>query len=76
MNSPVRNLGMAAMNGFYRQQLLTPLILLVTALFVSSGVASAGRWRRKLRLTAIAAFVVAVVLALAEIVYWWAGLDP
>ena len=75
MNSPVRNLGMAAMNGFYRQQLLTALILLVTALFVSSGVASAGPWRRPLRLTAIAAFVIAVVLALAEIVYWWAGLD-
>ena len=75
MNSPARNLGMAAMNGFDRQQLLTALILLVTALFVSSGVASAGRWRRPLRLTAIAAFVIAVVLALAEIVYWWARLD-
>jgi len=75
MNSPVRNLGMAAMNGFDRQQLLTALILLVTALFVSSGVASAARWRRPLRLAATGAFVIAVVLALAEIVYWWAGLD-
>ncbi len=76
MNSPARNLGMAAMNGFDRQQLLTALILLVTALFVSSGVASAGWWRRKLRLAVTGAFVIAVVLALAEIVYWWAGLDP
>ena len=75
MNSPVRNLGMAGMNGFDRQQLLTALILLVTALFVSSGVASAAPWRWSLRLAATVAFVIAVVLALAEIVYWWAGLD-
>jgi len=75
MNSPARNLGMAAMNGFDRQQLLTALILLVTALFVSSGVASAAPWRWSLRLAATVAFVIAVVLALAEIVYWWAGLD-
>jgi len=51
------------------------LILLVTALFVSSGVASAAPWRWSLRLAATVAFVIAVVLALAEIVYWWAGLD-
>ena len=56
-------------------QLLTALILLVTALFVSSGVTSAAPWRRPLRLAATGAFVIAVVLALAEIVYWWAGLD-
>ncbi len=75
MNSPARDLGMAAMYGFDRQQLLTALILLVTALFVSSGVASAAPWRRPLRLAATGAFVIAMVLALAEIVYWWAGLD-
>jgi asparagine N-glycosylation enzyme membrane subunit Stt3 len=75
MNSPLRNSGMAAMYGFERQQLFTALILLVTALFVSSGVASAGPWHRTLRLAAIVFFVIAVVLALAEIVYWWTGLD-
>ena len=61
------------MNGFDRQRLLTALILLVMALFVASGVPPAMRWRRKLRLAAIAAFFIALALALAEIALWWTG---
>jgi hypothetical protein len=64
---------MAAMNGVDRQQLLSALMLLVMALFVSGGMPFAARWRRELRLAAIAGFVLAAVLALAEIVFWWTG---
>lgn len=55
------------------QRLLSALMLLVVALFVSGGVPMAARWRRPLRLAAIAGFVVATALALAESVFWWAG---
>jgi hypothetical protein len=61
------------MNGFDRQRLISALILVVMALFVSSGVAPAARWRRPLRLAAIVGFLTTVALVLAEIAFWWAG---
>jgi hypothetical protein len=64
---------MAEMDHFDRQQLLTALILVVTALFVASGLPPALRWRRQLRLAAIVGFLVALAAALAEIALWWAG---
>jgi len=60
-------------NDFDRQRLLSALILVVMALFVASGAPPASRWRRPMRLAAIAGFVIAVALALSEIVLWWAG---
>jgi hypothetical protein len=62
------------MNGFDRQQLLSALILVVMALFVSAGLPPAARWRRQLRLAAIVGFFIALAVALAEIVVWWTGL--
>jgi len=61
------------MNGVDRQQLLSALMLLVMALFVSGGMPFATRWRRELRLAAILGFVLAAVLALAESIFWWTG---
>jgi hypothetical protein len=61
------------MNGVDRQRLLSALMLLVMALFVSGGVPLPARWRRPLRLAAIAGFVLAMALALAESVFWWIG---
>ena len=61
------------MNGFDRQRLLSGLILVVMALFVASGVPPATRWRRPLRLVAIAGFFIALVLAFTEIALWWSG---
>lgn len=58
------------MNGIDRQRLLSALIMVVMALFVASGLPQAARWRRPMRLAAIAGFLVAVVLAFAEIVVW------
>jgi protein-S-isoprenylcysteine O-methyltransferase Ste14 len=58
------------LNGIDRQRLLSALILAVMALFVASGLPQAARWRRPARLAAIAGFLIAVVLALAEIVVW------
>jgi hypothetical protein len=63
------------MNGVDRQQMLGALVLLVMALFVSGGLPLAVRWRRHLRLAAIAGVVLAAVLALAESVIWWTGQD-
>lgn len=63
----------AELNGIDRQRLLSALILLVIALFVASGLPPAVRWRRSVRLAAIGGFLVAVVLALAEIAVWWTG---
>jgi len=62
------------LNGIDRYRLLSALILLVMALFVASGLPQAARWRRPARLAAIAGFLIAVALALAEVVVWWAGL--
>ncbi len=59
------------MDGFDRQRLLTALILVVMALFVASGLPPvAAPWRRRLRLAAIGGFLVALAVALAEIVMW------
>lgn len=63
------------MNGVDRQQLFGALVLLITALFVSSGFPSAGPWRRRLRLAAIAGFFIALVVALADTLCWWWGLS-
>jgi hypothetical protein len=60
-------------NGFDRQRLLSALILLVMALFVASGVPPATRWRRPLRLAAIAGFFIALAVALAQIALWGIG---
>jgi len=60
-------------NDFDRQRLLSALILVVMALFVASGAPPASRWRRPMRLAAIAGFVIVVALALSEIVLWWTG---
>ncbi len=61
------------MNGFDRQSLYGALALVVMARVVTSGAAPAARWRRALRLAAILGFVVALAMALAETVFWWAG---
>ena len=61
------------MDSFERQRLFSALILIIMALFVSSGVARPTRWRRPLRLAAITGFAVAVAAALAEIFLWWSG---
>ena len=61
------------MNGVDRQQMLSALMLLVMALFVFGGAPFGARWRRPLRLAAIALFVLAMALALAETVFWWLG---
>ena len=61
------------MDGFDRQRLLSALILVVMALFVSTGYPPSARWRRQLRLAAILGFGVALAAALAEIVLWWTG---
>jgi hypothetical protein len=61
------------LNGIDRQRLLSALILAVMAAFVTSGLPQAARWRRPIRLSAIAGFLIAVVLALAQIVVWLTG---
>jgi len=61
------------MSGLDRQRLLSALILVVMALFVANGLPPAAGWRRPMRLAAIGGFLIAVALALAEIVVWWAG---
>jgi hypothetical protein len=61
------------MGGIDRQQWFSALILVVMALFVSSGLAQPARWRRRLRLAAVAGFIVALVATLVEIALWWSG---
>ena len=58
------------MGDFDRPRLLTALVLLVMALFVSAGAPFAARWRRQLRLAAIIGFLVALAVALGEIAFW------
>lgn len=58
------------MGDFDRQRLLTALVLLAMALFVSAGAPFAARWRRQLRLAAIIGFLVALAVALGEIAFW------
>jgi hypothetical protein len=54
------------------QRLLSALMLLVVALFVSAGYGPAARWRRQLRAGAIVLFAIAVLLALAQVGWWLA----
>jgi hypothetical protein len=61
------------MNAYERQQMLSALILLVIALFVSGAFPPAARWRRELRVATIIAFTVAVLWALVEIGLWMAA---
>ncbi len=61
------------MNGLDRQRLLVALILVVMALFVSTGTPFAARWHRQLRRAAIVGFFIALALALAEIALWLTG---
>ena len=64
------------MNDFDRQRLLSALILLVMALFVSAGTPFAARWRRPLRLATIVGFFIALAMALGEIAWWLIGRNP
>ena len=61
------------MSAFERQQMMAALMLLVIALFVGSGYPPAARWRREIRIAAIALFFVATAIALIEIAMWWGG---
>ena len=64
---------MPYLDDFNRQRLLSALMLLVVALFVSSGYTPAARWRRQLRIAAITVFAIAVAFALAQIGWWLAA---
>jgi hypothetical protein len=64
---------MARVRGLASERLLSALILVVMTLFVASGVPGAGRWRRPLRLAALAGFAVALLLALGAIARWLAA---
>jgi len=55
------------------QQWLPALMLLVMAMFISAGLPIAPRWRRTLRIAAIAGFVLALIVALVRIAYWAGG---
>ncbi|MGE0258254.1 MAG: hypothetical protein AB7T18_05815 [Alphaproteobacteria bacterium] len=59
------------MGSFERHQMFSALVLLVIALFVSGAYTPAARWRRELRISAIAAFCVAAGWAVIEIGIWW-----
>ena len=61
------------MSAFERQQMLAALTFLVMALFVASGYPPAARWRREIRIAAIALFFVAIAAALIEIAIWLSG---
>jgi glucan phosphoethanolaminetransferase (alkaline phosphatase superfamily) len=65
---------MADMTAF-EQQWITALGMLVTALFVATGLPIALYWRRRLRITAIVLFILAVVAVLAKIAQWASGAD-
>ncbi|HTV89890.1 MAG TPA: hypothetical protein VME41_12825 [Stellaceae bacterium] len=62
------------MNPLDRQQLFSALMLAAMALFVASGAPSLGRWRRRLRLGAVALFALAMTAVLVEIGLWLGGL--
>lgn len=64
-----------AMSDFDRQRLLSAVILLVIALFVSAATPTAARWRGPLRLAAIIGFFIALVLVLGEIALWLISSD-
>jgi hypothetical protein len=50
--------------------MLSALILLVIALFVSSGFPPAARWRRQLRIGTLVLFCLAAAFVLVEILLW------
>jgi hypothetical protein len=58
------------MGDFDRQRLLSALILLVMALFVSAGTPIAARWRGPLRRAAIIGFFIALAMVLGKIAFW------
>jgi ABC-type Mn2+/Zn2+ transport system permease subunit len=58
------------MIGLDRHRLLFGLVLLVTALFVTSGYPPAARWRRQIRQAAIIAFCLATIAALTDLLCW------
>ncbi len=64
------------MSPFERQRLFSALILLTMALFVASGYRPAARWRRQLRIAAIAAVYLAHAAACVQIALWLVGLPP
>jgi Sec-independent protein secretion pathway component TatC len=61
------------MNAFEHQRLFSALLLLVTALFVGSGVVSGEKWRKRLRLAAIICFIIAVTAAVIDVALWAMG---
>jgi hypothetical protein len=65
--------GERQMNDFDRHRMLSALILLVMALFVSGGLPFAARWRGRLRLATIIGFLVVLAVALGEIAVWLIG---
>jgi hypothetical protein len=64
------------MSPLERQQALSALLAAVMALFVASGYPPLARWRRGLRAAAIAAFLIALAGAVAEVGFWLAGAQP
>jgi hypothetical protein len=58
------------MSDFDRQRLLSALILVVMALFVSGAMPIGASWRRPLRRAAIIGFFIALAMVLGEIVFW------
>ena len=52
---------------------LAALVLLLTALLVSSGLPLAAHWRRRLRIAAVGLFILALVVVIAEIGRWLLG---
>lgn len=64
---------MNAIDGIEPQLLFSALTLLVIALFVMSGYRPASRWRRPLRLGAIALFCIALAAAIVQSVEWLAA---
>jgi hypothetical protein len=61
------------MSPYERHQTLAALMLLVVALFVSSGFPPAARWRRPLQIGTIVLFAIALTLVLVEIGLWLGG---
>ena len=61
------------MNGFDDRRMFAALVLLVSALFVGSGLPLSPQWRRRIRIGAIAAFALAVIIALGKSIPWLTG---
>ncbi len=67
---------MTYLDDFARQRLLSALMLLVIALFLSSGYPAAARWRRQLRIAASGLFAIAVFIARVRIGVWLVDRGP